>query len=296
MVKGREWSGRTNGGNIMQRLLIMMLRWVDVRVVYCFMVFFVPFYMLFNRKEYRAIRSYYSRRGKKGFARFASVCRNYLTFGQVIVDRFAVFAGRKFDFSNEGVDIFNAQLLQPQGFVILSSHMGNYELAGCRLSSKTKRIQALVFGGETAAIMESRSRTLGGNNIGVIPVAEDMSHIFKMNACFDEGDAVSMPADRVYGSQKRLVCRFMGSDAPFPAGPFVFMAQKEAVGLAVFVMKNKATKYDIIVRRIEHDSSLASAPLKARAAALAQCFATTLEDIANRYPYQWFNYFDFWKQ
>ena len=301
----RQWSGRTDGGTRMQRWLIAMLRWTDVRVVYFFMAFVIPFYMIFNRQGYRSMRQYFEHRGNHGNAlrpvkhhglkTLWHIYRNHFVFGQVIIDRFAVYAGRKFQFVEDGKVQVDACLSEPGGFLILSSHTGNYELAGCTLSSGEKRVHALVYAGETETIMKNRDRVLGGHSTDMIPVMNDMSHIFLMNAAIDNGDVVSMPADRLLGSKKSFPCLFMGEDAKLPAGPFVFAAQKEVPVFAAFVMKQRATRYHLIVRRL--DGNLQSpTSVRLRAADLAKNYAEVLEEVMEQYPYQWFNYFDFWNQ
>ena len=292
----RQWSGRTDGGTIMQRWLIKLLRWTDVRVVYFFMAFVIPFYMVFNRKGYRAMRDYFVRRGDHGLRIVWHVYRNHFVFGQVIIDRFAVYAGRKFNFVDDGKEMVDACFAENGGFLMLSSHTGNYELAGCTLTSDSKRVHALVYAGETKAIMESRDRVLGSHSTDMIPVKSDMSHIFLMNAAIDNGDAVSMPADRLLGSKKSFPCRFMGSETVLPAGPFVFASQKDIPVFAVFVMKERGIRYRLIVRRVDNDESRKELSVRGKAALLVKNYAEILERVVEQYPYQWFNYYDFWNQ
>lgn len=292
----RQWSGRTDGSSRMQSWLIALLRWTDVRVIYFFMTFAIPFYMIFNRKGYKAMKNYFERRGDRGLKTVWHIFRNHFVFGEVIIDRFAVYAGRKFHFENDGKEAVEECFYKPGGLLMLSSHTGNYELAGCTLTSGNKRVHALVYAGETEAIMKSRDKVLGGHSTDMIPVMSDMSHIFMMNAAIDEGDVVSMPADRLLGSKKSFPCRFMGDDASLPAGPFVFAAQKEIPVFAVFVMKQRATHYHLIVRRIDDETTVAETTIRGRAAKLAKNYAAILEKVVDKYPYQWFNYFDFWNQ
>lgn len=300
----QEWTGRTDGGTILQRWLIGILRWVDVRVIYFFMAFVVPFYMIFNRKGYKAMRDYMKRsrgisRGKcgkqersRGLRMVWDIYRNHFVFGQVIVDRFAVYAGRKFNMIDDEKVAVDTQMQKPEGMVIFSSHVGNYELAGATFVSSYKKFYALVFGGETKAVMQNRQKVLPDHRINMIPVNGDLSHIFMMNAAIDNGDVVSMPADRRLGSAKSIECQFMGANAAFPAGPFLFVVQKDVPVFAVFVMKEKGLNYRLRVRKLES----AGGNVRQRSALLAQSFANELEQTVREYPYQWFNYYDFWKK
>ena len=211
---------------------------------------------------------------------FRKVYANHYRFGQIILDRFGVYAGKKYHFITEGQEQMDELEKHPEGFVNLSSHVGNYEIAGYSLKPKSKRFNALVYAGETATVMENRQKLLTQNNMSMIPVREDMSHLFELNAAIDRGEIVSMPADRIYGSQKTTECMFLGSTARFPLGAFAIATKKKVPMLSVFVMKEGYRTYHAYVRKIN----------------TAQDFASDLEEIVRRYPTQWFNYFDFWKQ
>lgn len=293
-LQHKEWSGKTDGQPWMQRSLIAMFRVMPLGLLYGVMALVVPFYMLFNRKGYQAMFQFFRKRfGYGRLKSFWNVYKNHFRFGQVILDRFGAYAGKKFRFEVEGQEYFDALEACPAGFVQLSSHVGNYEMAGYTLVSKTKRFNALVFAGETETVMENRQRILSEHNINMIPVSEDLSHLFALNAALDNGDIVSMPADRVFGSQKNVECDFLGAKAKFPLGAFAMAVQKEVQVLAVFVMKESVKQYRVIVRKVECD---ASASRREQMAQLAQSFATHIEEVIKRFPTQWFNYFDFWQQ
>ena len=293
-LQHNEWSGKTDGLPWMQRSLIAMFRVLPLWLPYGVMALVVPFYMIFNRKGYQAMYRFF--RNRFGFGRWKSfwkVYSNHFRFGQIILDRFGVYAGRKYRFVVEGQDLMDELEKHAEGFVNLSSHVGNYEIAGYSLKPKSKRFNALVYAGETATVMENRQKLLSQNNMSMIPVKEDMSHIFELNAAIDRGEIVSMPADRVYGSQKTANCMFLGAEARFPLGAFALAAQKNVAVLAVFIMKESHKTYHAYIREIQCDRET---KIREQMSQMAQSFATNLEEIVRKYPTQWFNYFDFWKQ
>ena len=278
----------------MQRSLIAMFRVLPLWLLYGVMALVVPFYMLFSRKGYQAMYSFF--RERMGYGRwktFWSVYANHFRFGQIILDRFGVYAGKKYRFTNEGQELMDELEARQEGFVVLSSHVGNYEIAGYSLKPKNKSFNALVFAGETATVMENRQRMLSQNNMSMIPVKEDLSHLFALNAALDNGEIVSMPADRIFGSQKSVECQFFGAKVNFPLGAFAMAVQKDVPVLAVFVMKEGMKKYHAYVKEIVCDRQ---ASKREQMAQLAQRFAEQLESIVRLYPTQWFNYFDFWQQ
>jgi len=290
-----DWSGKTDGRPWMQRSLIAMFRVLPLWMLYGAMAVLVaPFYMIFNRKSYKSMYDFFRKRFKYGKIKsFCNVYMNHFRFGQIILDRFSVYAGKKYSFITEGQELMDNLETHPEGFVLLSSHIGNYEIAGYSLKPKSKRFNALVYAGETATVMENRQKMLSQNNMRMIPVMEDMSHLFAMNTAIDDGEIVSMPADRVFGSQKCAECLFFGEKARFPLGAFALAAQKNVAVLAVFVMKEGMKKYHAYIRDIQCDRQ---ANIREQMNQMAQNFADNLEEIVRKYPTQWFNYFDFWKQ
>ena len=293
-LQHNEWSGKTGGLPWMQHSLIFLFRVLPLWLLYGVMALVVPFYMIFNRKGYQVMRDFFRERMEYGrWKSFWSVYANHFHFGQIILDRFGVYAGKKYQFTNEGQVLMDELESHPEGFILLSSHVGNYEIAGYSLKPKRKRFNALVYAGETATVMENRQRLLSQNNMCMIPVKEDLSHLFALNAALDKGEMVSMPADRIFGSQKYAECRFFGETARFPLGSFAMAVQKNVPVLAVFVMKEGLKKYHAYVQEIVCDQQ---ASKREQMNQMAQCFADRLEHIVRRYPTQWFNYFDFWKQ
>lgn len=289
-----EWSGKTDGQPWMQRSLIAMFRVLPLWLVYGVMALVVPFYMIFSRKGYQSMYRFFRERlGYGPLKSFLNVYLNHFQFGQVILDRFGVYAGKKYRFVSDRQYLFDEKETHPEGFVMLSSHVGNYEMAGYTLKPKYKRYNALVYAGETETMMENRQRVFSQHNVRMVPVKEDMSHLFVLNAALDDGEVVGMPADRIFGSQKSVECQFFGQTAHFPLGAFAMAVQKEVDVIAVFVMKASMKEYHVYLYEIQCDRN---AKKREQMSQLAQGFATCLENMVRRYPTQWFNYFDFWKQ
>lgn len=275
----------------MQKALIVLFKVVPLEVMYGIMALVVPFYMLFNHKGYKAMyRFFHLRMGKGWLASVGHVYLNHFRFGQVVLDRFACYAGHRFKVVVEGNEHYLRLTEREGGFMMLSSHVGNYEQAGYMLRSDRKEFYALIYAGESAVVMNGRRGRFADKRINMIPVLPDMSHLFRINQLLDDGQIVSMPADRCFGSAKSLECRFMGVPAKFPLGPFATAVQKEVPALAVAVMKEGVRNYRAFVMPLDAGEG----SHKQQMAQLAQAFATALEGIVRRYPHQWYNYYDFW--
>ena len=292
-MEQRQWSGGTPGSLWMHRMLIWLLKVLNLRFVYLGMALFVvPFYMLFAHKGYIAQYHYFRRRLGYGlWQAFCGVYMNHYRFGQVIIDRFAAYAGRRFEFSLDGYDVFCQLCRQPEGLLVLSSHVGNYELAGYAFKATAKRFNMLLLADGAPMVTAYRQRLLSQNNIRMIPIADDLSHLFLLNEALADGEIVSMAADRIFGSPRSVSCPLLGADARFPLGPFVLAVQRQVPVLVTFVMKESAYRYKVCIRRVETGTG---STCREQAEQVAQRYVRELETILRQYPDQWFNYYDFW--
>jgi predicted LPLAT superfamily acyltransferase len=291
-----KWNGRTQGGALGQKGLFFLFRFINITLGYAILSFVVLFFMIINRSGYKAIWCYY--REIHGFGLTKSFIKSYLThflFGQTLLDKFALFAGQKniFKISISGKELFDEVVSSPKGAIIASSHIGNFEISGYLLHQTKKRINGIIYGGENHVIQEYRERILTKNNVYQIPVLDDMSHIFAINAALSRGEILAVQCDRVYTGNKTVTLDFLGQRASFPTGVYHIAAQFEVPVITLFVIKESNKHYHIFINRIDdHTSSNLTA--KEKVDILVRNYVNQLEAIVIKYPTQWFNFYKFW--
>ncbi len=295
----------------MQRFLIVWLRHLSLRSLYAVMGCVIPWYVLLSGRGRRAMWSYFRRRQGFGVMRSLRMTfLNFYRFGQVILDRFAVYAGQKFSFAFDGIGDFDDCLQKGCGIVWLCAHVGNFEIMGYSLSAEGRRFNSLVFGGETETVMENRAKAFESNNVRMIPVKADLSHIFLMNSALADGEIVTVHGDRLFGSSKSITRDFLGSPAKFPKGPFALAASRDVPVFAVFAMRTGYKSYRVICRRLDAETvSGGTLPAQSgkiagqgtfetpsgKIASLLGNYVNELETVVREYPEQWFNYYEFWE-
>lgn len=287
----KQWDGTTYGNGLMHRWLIGLLRRIDVRCIYVFAYVFVVPPCLF-RPGFKFIYRYF--REQFGLGVIAAFWKTYLQhgmFAQAIIDKFAMYAGKTFDIDIEGYEHFKRLATQSEGFVQLSSHVGNYEIAGYSLTAKDKQLNALVYFGEKASVMENRMRMFEHTNIRMIPIREDMSHLFELDHALSNGQIVSIPGDRIWGSKKTVNVTLLDHEARLPMGPFKVIATRGLEAIVVHVVKVGGKRYKIFVTPLSYDKTAAR---HQQVEQLAVAYTTEVERIVRQYPTQWYNYFDFW--
>lgn len=275
----------------MQRALVGIIRHTDIRLVYALMHIWLLWYVLVRPVPRNGAYVFHRRRGRTRFQAAVDVYRSFYHFGKAIVDRFAVYAGYEFTVTMCNKDIYDECVQSRSGVIMLFSHLGNTEMAGYLLNAPCKRMHILVYGGESPVVAGNRAKVMERNNIDmIIARPDDMSHIFRISEILGHGDVLGLAADRRMGDAT-LTCTFMGRAAQLPAGAFRICAATKMPVLLLFTIKDTAKSYRVFCERLDINAAL---PKKQQEQDLADRFARRLEDMAMRYPYQWFNMYDFW--
>ena len=288
----KKHEGITYGNAWMHKTLIKLLKVVNIRVFYVFMyIFVIPFTLVFSKGSRLTCQYFRCRRGYGLLKSLWATYRNHCIFGETVIDKFAMYAGKHFHIDIEGYEHYHQLASQPEAFIQLSSHIGNYEIAGYTLKSE-KPFNALVFSGEKQSVMENRSEMFADKNNHMILVKEDMNHLFLIDNALQKGEIVSMPADRFFGSSKSISAQLLGAEIKLPLGPFSVATMRGYHVLTVNVMKSSATSYKIFATPLEYDKEL---PRKKQIEQLAHGYVAELERMLRMYPTQWYNFFDYWK-
>lgn len=288
----KKWAGTTYGNGWMHKWLIRILRFIDNRILYVFVaIFVIPVCLILNPScgiTYRYFRKQHNY-GKLKAAWKTYV--NHCLFGQVVIDKFAMYAGKTFNVAVEGFDHYKQLAAKDDAFILLSSHVGNYEIAGYTLKAENKKFNALVFFGEKASVMENRAKLFARTNINMIAIRPDMSHLFEIDQALVNGETVSMPADRIFGSQKKITLPFLNGEADFPYGPFGVATMRSLDVMTIHVMKTSWNSYKIIITPLNYNKEVSR---KEQVEELCHLYVQELEKIVKQYPTQWYNYFEFW--
>lgn len=287
-----RWTGQTGGTPWMQQALVVLFRYIDIRIIYAIMSFGLLWYVIVRPSATKAVFLFHrQRRGCSILTACVDTYRSYFNFGQAIMDRFAVYGGYKFQIEVPEMEEFQKHRDGDDGFIVLFSHFGNSEMAGYSMATPTKRMNILLYMGDTETVNQNRSKVMAKNNLRLIPMRiNDMGHIYAITEALNNGEIVAMAVDRMVQS-KGVLCTFMQDEALFPIGPFRICSTMQKSILSVFVIKKTWNTYQIVVKPLEMSRDLSN---KDQAKYIAQQYAQELENLVKLYPYQWFNFYDFW--
>jgi predicted LPLAT superfamily acyltransferase len=288
-----KWDGKSKGSVLGYKIFVFILKKVGVKSAY-FVLYFVAFYyFIFLKKSNQAIFYYFKER--LGFSYFKSkrmVYRSYYTFGQTIIDKVVINAGmrNKFSYEFDGIEILKKLLAEKKGGVLISAHIGNFEIAEYFFAEIDLdfQINLVTTDLEHSAIKNYLEGITKKSSIKLILIKDDLSHIFEINAALAKNELVCFTGDRYFEGVKSLSEKLFGLEANFPAGPFLIASRLKVPVVFVYVMKEANLHYHLYTREAQVKSRDEKGLLKE--------YINSLEMMLKKYPLQWFNYFDFWDQ
>jgi predicted LPLAT superfamily acyltransferase len=298
-VEVAKWDGQSKGEVLGFKIFVYILNTFGLNPAY-FLLRFVSFYYFLFSKPNIHIRNYFiDVHGYSKIKARMAVYKNNFMLGQTIIDKVAVMAGVKTPFKviHKNGDMLDKVAELGKGGILVSAHIGNWEIAGQGLNRLGTAFNMLMYANEKENIKEYMDDVLKEKKIKVIAINEETkSHIIELHKAFTNNELVVMHGDRFRDGAKTLTTSFFGKPARFPAGPFI-MAAKFGVPLCIaFAVKlNKNTYQFSIEPPIEVSRIRGEEALEKTCQDLLKKYVHEVEKMLLAYPHQWFNYYDFWK-
>lgn len=297
-----EWKGKSRGGTIGNRIFLWLLTCVGLKAAYGLLAFVAVYFIPFAPKA-TASSWFYLRKihGYSFFRALWGVYLNYLAFGQSLLDRVALMAGVKtnFTFDFDGEEHLVKMLSDRQSGMLISAHLGNWEIAGNLLNRLDGKINIIMYDREHAKLKEMREkvevRRKEVTNVNIIPLKDDLSHVLLLNQAVERKELLCLHGDRVPPGSKSIGVEFMGRIAEFPTGPF-YLATKYKIPVSfVFALKETATHYHFFATPPKlYEVKGSPQERNERLRVLITDYVNEVEAKMKRYPLQWYNFYPFW--
>lgn len=285
-----DWKGKSRGTVSGYKIFIFLIKKAGIRSAYTLLIFVSAYFFFFTPRQTWIIFDYFRKKRKKSFLRsLLNTYKNYYVFGQTLIDRVAITSGlsHKYTYEFDGIELIHELSRQNSAGVLISAHVGNFELAPYFMEDFQKKIHLVTTDEESRAIKSYLTSIMSQPKTEFILVKEDLGHIFEINQVIEEKELICFTGDRFKGNTKTLTGQFLGFPAEFPAGPFLLSSRLDAPVLFVYVMREKGRHYHLYAK---------TATFKSRdSKAIFEAYLKSMEEILDKYPLQWFNYYKFWK-
>jgi predicted LPLAT superfamily acyltransferase len=289
------WHGKSKGTPLGYRIFVWVLKTFGVLPAYFLLRFVALYYFFFSFKASRNIYKLY--RYKLGYGRFSSIIKiykNYFLLGQGIIDKVVMMSGIKnnFTFDFDGEENLHKIAALKKGGILLSAHIGNWDVAGHLFKRLESRINIVLYDGEHEQIKEYLDGVTGKRSVNIIVIKKDLSHIYAISDAFSKNELVCMHADRFLEGNKTINANFLGQPARFPIGPFQLAATFKVPVSYVFAVKESKLHYHLFASEIRNYTTVAKNEIMQY---MLTEYVTEIEKKVKKYPEQWFNYYNFWE-
>jgi predicted LPLAT superfamily acyltransferase len=297
-VKAAEWVRHRERGSLW---LLKVMAFLSLRlgrsssriILYGIAAYFFAFGPSARRHSQHYLRLAL-RRAPNARDRFLQI----LSFATTIHDRVYLMNEQfeKFNISLEGEAMVLAQAAIGRGALLLGAHMGSFAL----MHSLSQRRSGLRV---SMAMYEDNARQISGIlaaiNPNAIPDIVSLGQIdamLKIAERLDQGGCVGVLADRTLGEEPAQAVTFLGERAYLPTGPMRAAAILRCPVFFMVGLYRGRNNYHVIFERVA-DFSVATVGSRHLAVCAAiERYAALLEQCCRSDPYNWFNFFDFWRR
>lgn len=230
-----------------------------------------------------------------------SIVNNFMhlyAFGECILDKLIIWSGQieDLDYTLEGLDGFDVLIGENLGAVVVVSHLGNLDF--CRaIAKRYPNLNLTVLVHTTHAVKFNQLLKLINpeSALNIIQVSNFSMHdAILLSEKIQAGGLISIAGDRVPLFEGNTIpVQFLGAAANFPIGAYVLAKTLKSPLFSLLSIKVNG-QYQLSCNQIsnwvEGDEISQDDIVKA-----ANAFAQVLERGCLQAPFQWFNFYPFWK-
>jgi predicted LPLAT superfamily acyltransferase len=262
------------------------------------LLYFVGLYYLIVDRPLVAASLAYTRRRFPEHGAIRQLFDVYLLFvsqGKSLIDRYAVAAG----YSDIAMEIRGYEKLeylagQEKGFILLTAHVGNWQVAMTALSRFGKTVYLMMRPEDNIAVKNTLNIDNEEENVKIISTDDSLNGVIEAMKAVKKGNLVSIMGDRTYGFSA-AEASFLGGDVRFPYGAFSLASAVQCPVVVLLSAKIGVKKYIVDVSHIIPAPAGARGMKDEEIKAALQKFADVLEEFVKAYPFQWFAFRDVWK-
>ncbi len=290
-------SHRERSTPMMLKLLVGLTLLAGRRIMRTLLWPVVLYFWLTGGRLRAASRDYLQRATGRAPGR-KQVLRHFHAFATVFIDRVYLLAGRAsvLDITASVPEAALEALRSARGCLLFGAHFGSFEVLRVKGMMRNEAPIRIVLdrqvGRMAMSLLERLDPVLAANTIDASRRGPEL--VLDIKQAITAGSVVGMLADRARADERAVTVNFLGGRVRLPAGPWMMAAALEAPVIIGFGVYCGGNRYECHLELYEPRVELPRATRAQALEAHAQRYAARLEQEVRRYPYNWFNFFDYW--
>jgi predicted LPLAT superfamily acyltransferase len=226
--------------------------------------------------------------------------RHFMSFARRALDSFSAWMGRMpaNAMVPAEVEALEEATSRTRGAVFIVSHHGNVDISRALLDADTRRRVVVLMHTRHAEnynrILREFNPEAAVNTFQVTEMGPDTAIALEQRV--ENGDWLFIAGDRtpVGGGRRTSAVPFLGAAAEFSQGPYLLAALLDCP-VYLFFCRREGERYGLRVERLAERIVLPRGRRGEALAAYAAAYAARLEKHVLEDPFQWYNFYDFWR-
>jgi len=280
------------------------IRWVAVSlgrpIARLFLYPISLYYFIFARSQRKASYQYLSRVFKRP-ATYLEVLKHIHCFASTILDRVYLLTGKfeQLEISFPEVNIPLSYSQEGKGCLLLGSHIGSFEvLRSYAVKNYALPIKILMYEHQAPMMVQILNALNSEVANTLISLDGSPSGLLKVKEAIDNGITVGLLGDRILGhnTDKTVSCQLLGEPVSISTAPIIMAASLKVPVVVFFGLYLGQNKYKIVFELLDEEIILNRKTRQQDIQFYSQKYVNILEKQIIETPYNWFNFYDYWKQ
>ena len=298
-VKQSDWRNQTERGNtFFLSVLITVARYLG-RNASRLLLIPITFYFVLTGKEAKQASKNYLRRILGKQATFKNIFKHFYYFSTISLDRFFLLVRKhkQFHIITHNNDIIHRLHEQKKGCLLFVSHIGSFDMLRIlAIKKQTMPIKILMNKNHNAMAMQLIDKLDPNLSDSIIDANQFMPDlILKIKDNVAQGNMVGIMVDRLREHEASVGCSLLGDKIQLPSMPWLLANLLQVPIVCCFGLYCGKNNYTIYFEATAEKPPVARKQRAKFAAESAQEYCQRMEHYLALQPYNWFNFYDFWK-
>jgi predicted LPLAT superfamily acyltransferase len=259
----------------------------------------VLWYLVAKPAARASSQDYLRRLYASGSVGMLAVMRHFAAFGETLLDRMMLWDGlfKTDTVTWHGREQIATRIAAGQGALLICSHLGNLDLCRILASHVGLKLTLLIHTKHALTFNRLLAQMCPDSQANVQVTELSPATVILLSEKIARGELVVITGDRIPVSEKPRVApaRFLGAQALFPVGPYVLASLLDCPVYLVFSFRAGHAS-EVHFELFRESIRLPHQGRDEAFAVLAAEYAARLEHYCRRAPFQWFNFYDFWRR